>query len=151
MVYFSLLLYVNLTMTMNPLSSKVHFLAQTRQTKRRTKRKELHHEQTTKSDFGARVSRMRRRFSALPFPGRSPVTQALQVLPDTICKIIRSLPRVCFLNQFLQSPITKSCRLLHHRVRKLDDRTATAHQLTAMGNFFQVAYRSRITYFQNDF
>ena len=50
---------------MNPLSSKVHFLAQTRQTRRRTNRTENHHEQTTKSDFGARVSRMRRRFSAL--------------------------------------------------------------------------------------
>ena len=33
-----LFLYVNLTITMNPLSSKVHFLAQTRQTKRRTNR-----------------------------------------------------------------------------------------------------------------
>ena len=32
-------------MTMNPLSSKVHFLAQTRQTKRRTNRTENHHEQ----------------------------------------------------------------------------------------------------------
>ena len=31
-----LFLYVNLTITMNPLSSKVQFLAQTRQTKRRT-------------------------------------------------------------------------------------------------------------------
>ena len=30
---------------MNPLSSKVHFLAQTRQTKRRTNRTENHHEQ----------------------------------------------------------------------------------------------------------
>ena len=33
-----LFLYVNLTMTMNPLSSKVHFLAQTRPKKRRTNR-----------------------------------------------------------------------------------------------------------------
>ena len=33
-----LFLYVNLTITMNPLSSKVHSLAQTRQTKRRTNR-----------------------------------------------------------------------------------------------------------------
>ena len=55
---------------MNPLSSKVHFLAQTRQTKRRTNRTENHHEQPTKSDFGARVSRMRRRFSALSFDNR---------------------------------------------------------------------------------
>ena len=57
---------------MNPLSSKDHFLAQTRQTKRRTNRTENHHEQTTKSDFGARVSRMRRRFSALPLYALSP-------------------------------------------------------------------------------
>ena len=45
-----LFLYVNLTMTMNPLSSKVHFLAQTRQTKRRTKRTgrtENQHERAT--------------------------------------------------------------------------------------------------------
>ena len=33
-----LFLYVNLTITMNPWSSKVHFLGQTRQTKRRTDR-----------------------------------------------------------------------------------------------------------------
>ena len=33
-----LFLYVNLTIMMNPLSSKIHFLAQTRQTKRRTNR-----------------------------------------------------------------------------------------------------------------
>ena len=34
-----LFLYIKLKITMNPLSSKVHFLAQTRQTKRRTNRK----------------------------------------------------------------------------------------------------------------
>ena len=33
-----LFLYIKLKITMNPLSSKVHFLAQTRQTKRRTNR-----------------------------------------------------------------------------------------------------------------
>ena len=45
-----LFLYVKLKITMNPLSSKVHFLAQTRQTKRRTNRTgrtENQHERAT--------------------------------------------------------------------------------------------------------
>ena len=50
---------------MNPLSSKAHSLAQTRQTKHRTNRTENQHEQSDKADFGAQVSRMRRRYSAL--------------------------------------------------------------------------------------
>ena len=40
--------YVNLTITMNPLSSKAHSLAQTRQTKHRTNRTENQHERATK-------------------------------------------------------------------------------------------------------
>ena len=45
MLYF---FYVNLTITMNPLSSKAHSLAQTRQTKHRTNRTENQHERATK-------------------------------------------------------------------------------------------------------
>ena len=56
---------------MNPLSSKVRFSAQTRQTERRTNRTENQHVQTTKSDFGAKGSRMRIRYSALFDPARS--------------------------------------------------------------------------------
>ena len=52
-------------MRKNPLSSKVHILADTRQTKLRTNSTENQHDKTTKSDFGAKVSRMRRRYSAL--------------------------------------------------------------------------------------
>ena len=40
--------YVNLTIRMNPLSSKAHSLAQTRQTKHRTNRTENQHERATK-------------------------------------------------------------------------------------------------------
>ena len=44
MLYF---FYVNLTITMNPLSSKAHSLAQTRQTKHRTNRTGNQHERAT--------------------------------------------------------------------------------------------------------
>ena len=67
-VLLLLFLYVNLTITMNTLSSKVHFLAQTRQTKRRTnrtRRTQNQRERERKRKFGAKVLRMRRRYSAL--------------------------------------------------------------------------------------
>ena len=54
---------------MNPFSSKVHFLAQTRQTKRRTNRTEQVEQKINTNE--RQVSRMRRRFSALSVHPRS--------------------------------------------------------------------------------
>ena len=50
---------------MNPLSSKVHFLAHTRQTKRRREQNRSNRKSTRTSTNERQVSRMRRRYSAL--------------------------------------------------------------------------------------
>ena len=59
MLYF---FYVNLTITMNPLSSKAHSLAQTRQTKHRTNRTENQHERATNRNLAILVPRGRAPF-----------------------------------------------------------------------------------------
>ena len=74
-------------MRKNPLSSKVHILADTRQTKLRTNRTENQHEKTTKSDFGAKVSRMRRRYSALSRQWHPVNREARVSLDQLICTL----------------------------------------------------------------